>query len=209
MASQTESSLTPTDRSSPSAVSNTNITVLPAPEQCERDLKQEAITIFLSGAIDKGSAIPWQDDVYQRLRSHPCLQQSFLSRPVVLFNPSRSDWDSTWIESPEFQPWHEQVTWELDKLAEADIVAVHLPATSQAPISMMEMSLVLGGGKQRLVVCCADKFWKRGNVEMMAERGHGKLVNNLDAMVTALVGAIQSVSIYKWGKLVSEEKTGK
>jgi len=103
---------------------------------------------------------------------------------VVILNPRRDDWDSSWeqrADSPEFA---EQVSWELDMLDAADIVVMNFAAGTQSPVSLLELGLCARSGK--LMVCCPEGFWRRGNVEMVCRRHRIPLFDSLDGLVADL-----------------------
>ena len=51
-------------------------------------------TVFLAGSIDMGSAVNWQKQVVDALKEEN----------VVVYNPRRDDWDSSWVQSID-NPW--------------------------------------------------------------------------------------------------------
>jgi hypothetical protein len=72
-------------------------TVIKAPEEHKVD---DRLTIFLGGSIDMGAAELWQDR---------------LVRDLVILNPRRDDWDSSWVQDPTpGTQFYKQVAWELD-----------------------------------------------------------------------------------------------
>ncbi|KAF2493317.1 hypothetical protein BU16DRAFT_429209, partial [Lophium mytilinum] len=121
------------------------------------DNKQPA-SIFLSGSIEMGKAIDWQTALTKRLEH----------LPITIFNPRRDDWDSSWEEDITNAKFREQVDWELDQMALADVTVVCFVAGTQSPISLMELGLNARDGK--VVVCCPKGFWKRGNVQIVCHR---------------------------------------
>lgn len=90
--------------------------------------------------------------------------------PVAIFNPLRPDWDSTWREDVSFPPFREQVEWELDMQARADVVAVWFGAETDAPVSLLELGLCVGRRGKTVVVGCHRGYRKRGNVEIVCGR---------------------------------------
>jgi len=63
----------------------------------------------------------------------------------------------------------EQVDWEMDLLDEADVIALYLQLDTMSPISLLELGLHAKDGK--LVVCCPEAFWRRGNVQIVEFTG--------------------------------------
>jgi hypothetical protein len=138
-------------------------------------LKIESISVFLAGSIDQGKAVNWQDWVIKKLSGYP----------ITFLNPRRPDWDSSWeqkIENPQF---FEQVTWELDALEKADIVILYLDPKSKAPISLLELGLFARSGK--MVVCCPEGFWRKGNVDIICKRFNILQKENLEDVIQEII----------------------
>ncbi|MDG2529392.1 nucleoside 2-deoxyribosyltransferase domain-containing protein [Caulobacter endophyticus] len=127
--------------------------------------------VFLGGSIDMGKAVDWQAQIIAALSD----------QDVVILNPRRPDWNPAWkpvAQEPEFR---RQVEWELAALESADVIVLYLTPGSQAPISLLEMGLHARTGK--LVVLCPEGFWRKGNVDITAERYGVKQVETLDALI--------------------------
>lgn len=127
-------------------------------------------SVFLAGSIEMGKAIEWQRDV-----------TDFLSHlPVTVLNPRREHWNRDWkqdISEPHFM---QQVDWEMDHLGKADVIALFLQPGTKSPISLLELGLHASGGK--LVVCCPEGFWKRGNVQIVCRTYGIPLVETLEEL---------------------------
>ena len=61
---------------------------------------------------------------------------------------------------------------------------MYLAPTSQAPISLLELGLHARSGK--VLLCCPDGFWRKGNVDIVAARYGLKTVHGLDDLVKSL-----------------------
>jgi len=120
------------------------------------------ISIFLAGTIDMGNSDNWQQKFINMANKDESLDQ------VTVFNPRRDSWDSSWIQSIDNEEFSWQVNWELDAMENADIILLFLACPSQSPISMMELGLFADSGK--LMVCCEDGFWRKGNVDIVCKR---------------------------------------
>ena len=118
-------------------------------------LDTEYINIFLAGSIEMGSAEPWQDEIVK-----------MFSHDVIFYNPRRVDWDSTWFESSD--QFKQQVNWELDMLSDADVILLYFDPSTKSPISLLELGLF--ARSEKLIVCCPDGFWRKGNVKIVCER---------------------------------------
>lgn len=128
--------------------------------------------IFLAGSIDMGKAENWQQRLERELNNFE----------VVICNPRRDDWDSTWMQSIDNPQFNEQVTWELDNIEEADLVVFYFDANGPAPITLMELGLC-AGRSQHAIVCCPDGYWRKGNVEMICDRYDILLCNDIDSFI--------------------------
>jgi len=134
--------------------------------------------VFLAGSIDMGQAEDWQTTVGAALASVD----------GVLLNPRRDNWDRSWRQRMDNPPFRNQVEWELDGLAGADVIAMHLAENSKAPISLLELGLFAASGK--VIVSCPPGFWRRGNVEVVCSRFGVPLVDDLSDMIAGVVARL-------------------
>lgn len=144
--------------------------------------------VFLGGSIDMGRAEDWQ----------AALVASLGDLDVLFLNPRRADWDPAWkpvAEEPEFR---RQVEWELSALESADIIVMYFAPGSQSPVSLLEMGLHARGGK--LLLLCPKGFWRKGNVDITAERYDIEQVATMDELVQAV-----RRRVLNWTKTSSEE----
>lgn len=117
------------------------------------------LSIFLAGSIEMGNAEDWQQKV----------EEYFAGKSeYTILNPRRDDWDSGWEQKFENAHFYQQVNWELSALEKADSIIMYLCAGTKSPISLLELGLYASSGK--LLICCPDGFWRKGNVEVVAER---------------------------------------
>ncbi len=135
------------------------------------DLSPGARSVFLAGSIDMGQAEDWQSTVTRALGD----------RDVVILNPRRDEWDASWEQDIAFAPFREQVEWELEGLERATIIAVYFAPTSKAPVTLLELGLF--AKSDRVVVCCPEGYWRRGNVEIVCRRYEVQMATDLDALV--------------------------
>lgn len=115
-------------------------------------------SVFLAGSIEMGEAEDWQKVVENALEDSDC----------AVFNPRRTDWDSSWKQEKDFPPFRGQVEWELGALEACDVIAMHLDMDTKAPVSLLELGLHARSGK--MVVSCPDGYWRKGNVDIVCER---------------------------------------
>ncbi|OMP84001.1 hypothetical protein BK809_0001385 [Diplodia seriata] len=142
--------------------------------------KIEGRSIFLAGSIEMGKAEDWQTVVTDRI-AH---------LPVTILNPRRPDWNNDWKQSKDDARFREQVEWELDMQERCDVVAMHFHPDTKAPISLLELGLFASSGK--MVVCCPDGFYRKGNVELVCERAGVPLFNTLDEWVEEVLKKLQA-----------------
>lgn len=149
----------------------------------DSDPVKYGVRVFLAGSIEMGVAEDWQTKI----------QEDLEDLPVTVFNPRRESWDSSWeqkISNPQF---NFQVNWEMDRSEQSDIIFMYFSPDTKSPISLLELGIHAGSGK--LIVCCPDGFWRKGNVEIVCARYGIPLHNNLDEATGALVSKICSIKI--------------
>ena len=133
-------------------------------------------TVFLAGSIEQDKAEKWQDEVISSL--------SDLDDDLILFNPRRKQWDSSWIQSPSNPNFNEQVRWELEHLENSQYAAFYFDSETKAPITLLELGLTLGQGeKDKVYVCCPARYWRRGNVQMVCEKYQIPIYDHLEELI--------------------------
>jgi nucleoside 2-deoxyribosyltransferase len=159
-----------------------NMIEIKAPDNSNLD---SFITIFLAGSIEMGKAEPWQDKL---------ANTDLANEKVILFNPRRTDWDSTWIQDPtEGTQFHRQVTWELDHIEKSDIVVFYFDPKTQSPITLLELGSCIGHGKN-IIVCCPDGYFRKGNVVIACRRIGVEPVNSYDELVEKIKERIADIN---------------
>lgn len=113
--------------------------------------------VFLAGSIEMGKAENWQSKLTTQLEN----------LAVTFFNPRRTDWDSSWVQTKTDPQFSYQVNWELEHLAKASIVALYLAPDTISPISLLELGLYMQSGK--LILCCPPGFNRKGNIDITAQ----------------------------------------
>ena len=139
----------------------------PAPLRFDRP------SVFLAGSIEMGAAAPWQDQVAEALGA----------LDILILNPRRDAWDSSWaqrIDNPQFRG---QVEWELEAQERASVIAMYFDPNTRAPITLLELGLFARDG--RMIVCCPEGYWRKGNVDVVAARYGIEQVAGLDALIDA------------------------
>ena len=136
--------------------------------------------IFLAGSIDMGKAENWQPIVTENIES--------MEETGLIYNPRRLDFQEDALQVIENDYFRDQVNWELDHINAADIIFMYLDPSSKSPVSLMELGFVAKTNK--LIVCCPNGFWRRGNVEIMCSREGIPFFDTLEMAVTFLKGRI-------------------
>jgi hypothetical protein len=150
--------------------------VAPAP----LTLAPGARSVFLAGSIAQGTAPDWQRTITEALAARACV--------VTVLNPRRAQWDASWPQSAEDPRFAEQVTWELDALDRAEVIAMYLDPATRAPVSLLELGLFARSNK--LVVCCPAPFWRKGNVDIVCARYGVPRVDTRHALVDAIAARV-------------------
>jgi hypothetical protein len=128
--------------------------------------------VFLAGSIEMGIAPHWQKRI----------EDEFSNRDdVLLYNPRREDWDSSWIQTIENPQFREQVSWELAAMEAADLIIMYFAPDTQAPVTLLELGLHARFGK--LVVCCPEGFWRKGNVDIVCQRYSISRADSLEQLI--------------------------
>lgn len=74
--------------------------------------------------------------------------------------------------------------WELNALEKADYIIMFFGKDSKSPISLLEMGLYAKSGK--LLVICPDGFWRKGNVDITAEKYGVKQFDSIENVLDYL-----------------------
>jgi hypothetical protein len=146
-----------------------------------------SVTVFLAGSIEMGAAEDWQTIVSNKMEE--------LEMPITLFNPRRDSWDSSWEQRESNPQFSQQVNWEMDRLNECDIIFMYFSPGTKSPISLLELGLHADSGK--MIVCCPDEFWRKGNVEIVCSRYKIPLHDNLEHAMMSLSSVTSSELINK------------
>jgi len=125
--------------------------------------------VFLAGSIEMGKAINWQQQLADELSVYP----------IVLLNPRRDNWDSSWKQDILHPQFFEQVTWELDAAKDADLVVIFFDPNTQAPITLLELGILAESKARDVVVCCPNGYYRKGNVDIVCDRYNIRQVESL------------------------------
>lgn len=140
--------------------------------------------VFLGGSIEMGKAEDWQTRITQTIND--------IDPNILVCNPRRPDWDSSWEQRADNPNFAEQVHWELDHLQRANVAVFYFQPDTMSPITLMELGHTLADNKlaqdslshpnQTIIVCCPDGFWRKGNVEIICQRYGIEVCNTLEEM---------------------------
>ncbi|SRR6266508_6044466 len=136
---------------------------------------QDGFSVFLGGSIELGSAGNWQT----------LLEEKLSGTDVILFNPRREYWNPSWIQSQANPKFREQVEWELDALEKANIIVMYFEPDTKSPVSLLELGLFARTGK--MIVCCPEGFWRKGNVDIVCARYGVKQVESLTDLAEHII----------------------
>jgi hypothetical protein len=128
-------------------------------------------SVFLAGSIDLGVARDWQAEFESELSD--C--------DVVILNPRREEWDDSWPQTPEFEPFREQVNWELQGQEMATVIPMFFAPGTKSPVTMLELGLFAQTGK--VIACAPDGFWRKGNVDIVCQRYGVESASTFDELI--------------------------
>lgn len=137
-------------------------------------VNDQQFAVFLAGSIEMGKAEDWQERI----------TRSFQSEEICFLNPRRDDWDSSWEQRIDHPAFNEQVTWELDALEAANLIVFYFSPETTSPVSMLELGLFARSSK--VIVCCPEGFWRKGNVDIVCHRWNIPQVETLEALIAAI-----------------------
>ena len=143
------------------------------------------VTLFEAGSIEMGAAENWQVRLAKEL--------SDIENLLVL-NPRRDDWDSTWKQSKDDSQFRGQVLWELQAQESADVIAMYFDPKTKSPITLMELGLFVDNS---LVVFCPEGFYRKGNVDIVCERYGASQASSWDEFVEMVRARIKVSEVKK------------
>ena len=121
----------------------------------------------------------WQERLATALGGYP--------DTVILLNPRRDDWDSSWEQDPTpGTQFHEQVSWELDMQDMANTLVYYFDPNTKSPITLLELGAYGYSDARHVVVCCPKEFWRYGNVAVFCDKYDITLVHTFEELVIEL-----------------------
>ena len=131
-------------------------------------------SIFIAGSIEMGLAEDWQKKT----------SDIFKDYNLTFLNPRRDNWDSTLTQEMMNKEFSYQVNWEMDNLDECDIIFMNILPDTKSPITLLELGL--HADSKKIIVCCPNGFWRKGNVEIVCSRFNIPLYNNFEEAIEKL-----------------------
>lgn len=125
-------------------------------------------SVFLGGSIEMDKAEKWQEALTANLL------ENFDN--IVVFNPRRDNWNASLENSIKNPVFKEQVAWEVAQLEKSDYILLYFQPGTYSPISLLELGMF--ADKSKVVVCCPDGFWRKGNVEFVCEKYNIKMIDS-------------------------------
>lgn len=152
------------------------------PKDDLNNLKDEEFKIFLAG----GMGSPWRAELISKLDDLPNL---------VIMDPSIDDWETTVGEQSADNPkFVKQTDWERDGLAASDVQVFHFDASSEAPVSLLELGLFK---TTNTILCVKDGYKHSGHIHLIARRNGLPLepsTTALAALITLKYHTLSKVS---------------
>ena len=145
-------------------------TEIKAPEKYKKD----RFTLFLAGSIDQGSAEDWQAKVSDSLQD----------LNLLVLNPRRDDWDSSWKQEASDPQFRSQVLWEVGAMESSDLIIYVFTKDSKAPITFFELGKFIS--EKEVIVCVEEGFYRQGNLDIYCEHWNVPVYHDLDAMIEDL-----------------------
>jgi hypothetical protein len=136
---------------------------------------QDGFSVFLAGSIELGRARDWQSVIEEKLAG----------TDIIIFNPRRDNWDASWVQSKTDPQFREQVEWELNALEKADVIAIYFDPHTKSPVSLLEFGLFARTGK--MIVCCPEGFWRKGNVDIVCARYGVQQAASLNELIERII----------------------
>ncbi len=134
-------------------------------------------SVFLAGSIEMGVAEDWQAKVSAALSV----------MDVLVLNPRRDNWDSGWAQTIDNPPFREQVEWELSGLDAADVILMYFDPATKSPITLLELGIHAAANPEKLVVCCPQGFWRKGNVDIVCNKYGVRQTETLEGLIQQTV----------------------
>ena len=146
--------------------------IIEAPNEVYSLENNRNIRIFLAGGIT--NCPDWQSDVIDRLKDEP---------GITIYNPRRKNFP---IGDPKAA--EEQITWEYEKLADADVIAFWFSRGSLNPIVLYELGKWGNSSDTEIVIGIDPEYERKQDVEIqtMLARPELDIITDFDEFCDAL-----------------------
>jgi hypothetical protein len=131
-------------------------------------------SLFVAGSIEMGAAVQWQERLAQHL----------WDLPITICNPRRGHWDPNVDVKSKDKDFAEQVVWELEALHEATVICFFFDQDTLSPVTLLELGL--WAHSKKIIVCCAEEYWRSGNVDLTCKRYKIPRVKSFKQLVPAI-----------------------
>jgi hypothetical protein len=119
------------------------------------NLSGEEFSVFLAG----GMGSPWRAELIGKLDDLPNL---------VIIDPSVDDWEKdVGEESADNPKFVKQTDWEHQGLEASDVQVFHFDASSEAPISLLELGLFK---TNNTIFCVREGYKHKAHIDLIARR---------------------------------------
>ena len=162
----------------------------------------KSVRLFLAGSIEMGKAIEWQKEIVSYLKRAKFKNKKI--NEIIVCNPRRDNWDSSWKQEAKNPEFSKQVEWELENIEDSDIVAFFLQPGTSSPISLLELGIVARDCFRmvnRVVVLCPDGFHRKGNVDITAMMYDMNIAKNMKDFKLKIKSCIEDYNPKKTTKL--------
>lgn len=150
-------------------------------------LHQAAPMVFLAGSIEMGKARHWQQEMEAFFETN--------YPHMIVANPRRDNWDSSWEQSIQHSLFSEQVNWELDHLEQSQVVVFYFDETTKSPVTLLELGKILEHtDTKKVFVCCPYGFWRKGNVDIVCSRKNVVVYDDINALKQGILERIAKTS---------------
>jgi len=136
-----------------------------------------SISVFLAGSIDMNKAPKWQKTIEEELSIYP-------NGLLTVLNPRRDKYKTKGKQSISDPYFKKQVMWELAGIEEASIIFMYFSPDTLAPVTLLELGLY--ADRMNIVLVCPDGYWRKGNVEIVADVYKIPLYNSLEEGIKEL-----------------------
>ena len=150
------------------------------PPQQSADLTTTGLSLYLAGPMQLLTAQRWQDKVLQDLND----------LPINVFIPRRDDVNTVDYQRPTNADYRAQVTWELDHLARADLVAIYFESGLDSPELFSELGRCVQS-PHKVIVCCPAGYQGKLQVQSICNNYGIPIINDFQEFVRRLVEVLR------------------